>query len=112
MVRLINSHSALEKAATLLGSRLSGTGRLCIHTNIDRVWLSWSGGELTVGARSLARSGAVRMPQWALSSLLYGNSSRSALAAEGTLKTSGTGLDILSDMFPVTPHYHSRVDAF
>ena len=52
MVRLVNSYSALQKAANLLASRLSGTGRMCIHTNIDRVCLSWSGGELTVGQSS------------------------------------------------------------
>ena len=112
MVRIINGYSALTKAAPLLASRLSGTGRLCIETNIDRVWLAWSGGELTVSEKPLAGTPRARLPQGALAGLLYGYTSAAAIAADGTLKTSGKGLDLLSEMFPVTPHYHSRIDAF
>ena len=112
MVRLVNGYSALAKAAPLLALRLSGTGRLCIHTNIDRIWLAWSGGELTVGDKPLAGATRARLSQGALASLLYGYTSALALAADGALKTSGKGLEILGQMFPVSPHYHSRVDAF
>ena len=112
MVRIINGYSALAKAAPLLASRLNGTGRLCIQTNIDKVWLAWSGGELTVSEKPLTGAIRAQLPQGALAGLLYGYTSAPALAADGTLKTSRKGLDILSEMFPVTPHYHSRIDAF
>ena len=61
-----------------------------------------------------ARAGAVvaRMPQWALAGMLYGYDSAPALAAGGSIKTTGKGLEMLTEMFPITPHYHSRIDAF
>jgi predicted acetyltransferase len=112
MVRMINSHSALEKAGPLLAGRMNGQGRLCLQTNNDKVWLSWSAGELAVSRRPLAGAAVVRLPQWALASLLYGYCSAPALAADGSIKTTVKALELLSEMFPVTPHYHSRIDAF
>ena len=112
MVRVINSITALQKAAPMLAARMSGTGRLCIQTNNDRVWLSWGGGELKVSKRALAGATVARMPQWALAGMLYGYDSAPALAAGGNIKTTGKGLEMLTEMFPLTPHYHSRIDAF
>ncbi|NKB68689.1 MAG: GNAT family N-acetyltransferase [Candidatus Latescibacteria bacterium] len=112
MVRIINGCNALAKAAPLLASRMQRSGRLCLDTNIDRIWLAWSGGEMTVGTTPLAGATRARLGQGALASLLYGYTPASGLAAAGTLKTSAKGLEMLSQLFPVTPHYHSRVDAF
>jgi hypothetical protein len=52
------------------------------------------------------------MPQWALASMLYGYTTAPTFAAHGTIKATGKVLDHLTEMFPITPHYHSRIDAF
>lgn len=110
-VRMINIPSALAQVASDVGPRLGGAGRLTIRTNLDDVGLAWSGGRLTVGPPR--RDGPqARLPQWALAQLLYGYRSADALIADGALKASAAAAAVLSEVFPVHPHFHYLVDHF
>ncbi len=111
MVRMINVPSALSNVAVELGSRMRGSGRLNLRTNLDGVGLAWGGGRLRVTA---PRPGApsARMPQWALAQLLYGYRSATGLADGGILRGGPAAIDALERMFPVTQHYQYISDRF
>jgi predicted acetyltransferase len=110
-VRMIRIASAMAKLAGELGSRMSGTGRLTIRTNLDDVALTWSKSGLSVGPP--LRSGLqAHLPQWALAQMLYGYRGAEALAAGGVVKAPRRAVGALEEMFPVRPHFHYLVDHF
>lgn len=111
MIRMININHALQAVAPLLATRVSGHGFLTIRTNLDRVGLVWSGSELAVVAPR-ETGDRVELPQWALSQLLFGYHSADSPAFNGIVKGTKRGLAALACLFPQTPHYHYRVDAF
>ena len=111
MVRMINVPGALKKVAAELGSRMRGSGRLNLRTNLDSVGVAWSRGRLRV-AEPMTGSPSARMPQWALAQLLYGYRSASGLAAVGVLRGARAALEALEEMFPPAPHFHHCVDYF
>ncbi len=111
MVRMINVPGALKKVAGELASRMGGSGRLNIRTNLDSVGVVWSRGRLEV-AEPLTGAPSARMPQWALAQLLYGYRSAAGLAAVGMLRGGRATLKALEEMFPPTPHFHFCVDYF
>ena len=111
MVRMINVPGALTRVAPELASRMCGSGRLNIRTNLEGVCVAWSRGGLRV-AKPQGGTPPARMPQWALAQLLYGYRTAAGLAAAGVLRTSKAGVDILGEMFPARPHFHYSVDYF
>jgi len=111
MVRMIHVAGALRKLAPLLGSRMSGIGRLTLRTDLDDAALRWSGGQMSVGKPRKGARG-VAMPQWALAQLIYGYRRAALLAAEGIARGSKADIEVLEQMFPPTPHYHYAVDHF
>ena len=111
MIRMINIPAALRKVAPVLACRMTGSGRLNIHTNLDSVGVRWSRGTLAVG-RPLQAAQRVRVPQWALAEMLYGNRDASSLAAAGALAASKKAVAVLDEMFPQRPHFHYLTDKF
>ncbi|MBN1343269.1 MAG: GNAT family N-acetyltransferase [Phycisphaerae bacterium] len=111
MVRMINLPSALTNVALELGSRMHGTGRLNLQTNLDDVGLIWSRGTLTVSP-PLPRAPTARLPQWAAAQLLYGYRTAKGLSDAGVLQGPAAAVDALEEMFPPTPHFNHYVDHF
>jgi len=111
MIRVISVPAALTRVADELASRMRGSGRLNIRTNLDGACVTWSRGGLRVTGPRVGAPSA-RMPQWALAQLLYGYRTAAGLAACGVLRTTKAGLDVLEQMFPARPHFHHSVDYF
>lgn len=111
MVRMINIPGIFSKIAPLLGSRLRAQGHLNIYTNLESIGLSWTRGKCGI-CRPQSKHRSVHMPQWALAQLLYGYRSVSSLSASGIVKGSKHSVDVLEDLFPVTPHFFYSVDKF
>jgi predicted acetyltransferase len=111
MVRMINIPGSLSKISPLLGSRLRTRGHLNIYTNLESIGLSWLRGRCNV-SKPQNKCPSVYMPQWALAQLLYGYRNAFSLYASGTVKGSKHSVDILENLFPVTPHFFYWVDRF
>lgn len=111
MVRLMNVRGALEAVADELGRRTSRSGCVNLETNIGAVRLAWDPGHCEVREPD-GNAPTVRIPQWALSQLLYGYRHVSCLVAHGVLEGPDESISFLTELFPVVPHYQYAVDHF
>jgi len=117
MVRIINVPAALNAVAPVLRWRAVhlAPGSLTLYTNLDDVRISWEAGEVRVVrvSRTDPPSGpVVRLPQWALTQMLYGYRTASALAGDGAIKAPRKATEMLDRLFPLTPHFQYVTDAF
>ena len=112
MARLIHVGSTLRALAPCLGPHVDRAGQMTLATNLDTVVLSFKPGEVTVHDDGRRVRPLVRLPQWALAQLAYGQADVFTLAALGWIRGPRPGLRDLAMMFPPTPSHFPAVDEF